>query len=139
MNQLLQKKIKQDTLTVTNDEMLRFEVSDLNEINLDDVERLGEWEVKCRRPLSDVNKNCSYGIIRGVNIEETKQDLLDNLRFDVRDEGKIGSCEIVDVERITRYVDGEEQPTENIKITFSFTTLLILISMLKENGKKLLI
>ena len=66
-----QKKIKQDTLTVINDKTIRFEINDLEGIDLSTITELGPWTVKCQRPLSDINRDCKYGIIRGVNIEES--------------------------------------------------------------------
>ena len=124
-NSIFQKKIIQDSLQVVSKKCLRFEVPNLDTkegvIDLKQITKLGNWDVKCERPKSDENQNCCYGTIKGVNLDITNEEMMQFLRVDITSLGEYMEPHnpIKEVERIHKRIDGKITPTESVKITFS--------------------
>ena len=109
----------EESLSNINSQTLRFEVRDLKDINLDSIKQIGNYNVKCSRPLSDVDKDCSYGVIKGIDTSHDTNFIKANLRLVQSNLGEyLNQTTIKAVERCFKFKDGVSEPSRTIKITF---------------------
>ena len=110
----------EDSLANINSRTLRFEVRELKNINLETITELGSFNVKCSRPLSDIEKDCSYGVVKGIDINHDNDFIKENLRLINSNLGEyLNQPTIKAVERCLKFVNGVSEPSRTIKITFT--------------------
>jgi len=115
-----QKYIIEDSLRVLGTgKAIRFEVHDISKLRpLNQIKKLGDWEIKCKQPASSKNIGCSYGTIFPVEIDLTPEDITEKIRI-------IGgnNTEIIEVSRIKKSNRDKENenkwiPTKSLRLIF---------------------
>ncbi|XP_037774586.1 uncharacterized protein LOC119571266 [Penaeus monodon] len=114
-----QKYIIEDSLRVLGTgKAIRFEVHISKLKPLNQIKKLGDWEIKCKQPVSSRNIGCSYGTIFPVEIDLTPDEIAEKIRI-------IGgnNIEIVEVTRIKKSNRDKENenkwiPTKSLRLTF---------------------
>ena len=107
---------KVDSLFVArNKKSFRFETK-IPSVGLDKIANLGNWNVRCHQPLSDAFRDCSWGVITGVDLKFDNDKILSNLRTESITLGNyLNNPTIKLVERIKKK---NGTPTSAIRIVF---------------------